>query len=198
MNIIEKVKALLKKHFTGEVFYVNGSDTLPPPLTRTEEAEVFARLTEHDPEARNILIEHNLRLVAHIVKKYASGTDEQDELISVGTIGLIKAVSSFNYEKGAKFATYASRCIENEILMQFRSARKSAGDIYINEPVETDKDGNSLTLMDLIDDGIDIHEQVDILIRSRQLYSFIKKCLDPREFDIIVCFNRLVYVYISC
>ena len=143
-------------------------------------------MAEGDSSARNRLIEHNLRLVAHIVKKYASGADEQDELISVGTVGLIKAVSSFDYSKGAKFATYASRCIENEILMQFRAAKKSAGDIYINEPVETDKDGNALTLMDLIDDGIDIHEQVDILIRSRQLYSFLNECLDNRELDIII------------
>lgn len=166
--------------------HIDNSSVFPKPLSKKEEAECFRRMSEGDKSARNKLIEHNLRLVAHIVKKYASGTDEQDELISVGTIGLIKAVSSFNYEKGAKFATYASRCIENEILMQFRSAKKSAGDIYINEPVETDKDGNSLTLMDLIDDGIDIHEQVDILIRSRQLYSFIKKCLEPREYEIIV------------
>ena len=166
--------------------HIDNSSVFPKPLSKKEEAECFRRMSEGDKSARNKLIEHNLRLVVHIVKKYASGTDEQDELISVGTIGLIKAVSSFNYEKGAKFATYASRCIENEILMQFRSAKKSAGDIYINEPVETDKDGNSLTLMDLIDDGIDIHEQVDILIRSRQLYSFIKKCLEPREYEIIV------------
>ena len=166
--------------------HIDNSSVFPKPLSKKEEAECFRKMSEGDKTARNKLIEHNLRLVAHIVKKYASGTDEQDELISVGTIGLIKAVSSFDYEKGAKFATYASRCIENEILMQFRSAKKSAGDIYINEPVETDKDGNSLTLMDLIDDGIDTHEQVDILIRSRQLYSFIKQCLDPREYDIIV------------
>jgi RNA polymerase sporulation-specific sigma factor len=139
-----------------------------------------------DTAARSRLIEHNLRLVAHIVKKYAASADEQDELISVGTIGLIKAVSSFDHSKGAKFATYASRCIENEILMQFRAAKKSAGDIYISEPVETDKDGNSLTLMDIIDDGADIHEQVDILIRSRQLYSFLRQCLDERSFEIIV------------
>ena len=93
-----------------------------------------------DKQAKNELIEHNLRLVAHIVKKYSSNPSDQDELISVGTIGLIKAVTSFDHTKGAKFATFASRCIENEILMNFRSARKSAGDVYMNEPVETDKD----------------------------------------------------------
>ena len=166
--------------------HIESSAVFPKPLSKKEENECFELMSKGDSSARNRLIEHNLRLVAHIVKKYASGADEQDELISVGTVGLIKAVSSFDNSKGAKFATYASRCIENEILMQFRAAKKSAGDVYINEPVETDKDGNALTLMDLIDDGVDIHEQVDILIRSRQLYSFLTQCLDKRELDIIV------------
>ncbi|WP_303805163.1 RNA polymerase sporulation sigma factor SigK [Ruminococcus flavefaciens] len=166
--------------------HIESSSVFPKPLSKKEENECFELMSKGDSSARNRLIEHNLRLVAHIVKKYASGADEQDELISVGTVGLIKAVSSFDNSKGAKFATYASRCIENEILMQFRAAKKSAGDVYINEPVETDKDGNALTLMDLIDDGVDIHEQVDILIRSRQLYSFLTQCLDKRELDIIV------------
>lgn len=166
--------------------HIENSSVFPKPLSRREEEECLSRMQNGDNSARNRLIEHNLRLVAHIVKKYASGADEQDELISVGTIGLIKAVSSFDYTKGAKFATYASRCIENEILMQFRAAKKFAGDIYISEPVETDKDGNALTLMDIIDDGVDIHEQVDILIRSRQLYTFLKECLDERSFEIIV------------
>ena len=166
--------------------HIESSAVFPKPLSKKEENECFELMSKGDSSARNRLIEHNLRLVAHIVKKYASGADEQDELISVGTVGLIKAVSSFDNSKGAKFATYASRCIENEILMQFRAAKKSAGDVYIHEPVETDKDGNALTLMDLIDDGVDIHEQVDILIRSRQLYSFLTQCLDKRELDIIV------------
>lgn len=166
--------------------HIESSSVFPKPLSKKEENECFELMSKGDSSARNRLIEHNLRLVAHIVKKYASGADEQDELISVGTVGLIKAVSSFDNSKGAKFATYASRCIENEILMQFRAAKKSAGDVYINEPIETDKDGNALTLMDLIDDGVDIHEQVDILIRSRQLYSFLTQCLDKRELDIIV------------
>lgn len=166
--------------------HIENSSVFPKPLPKKEEQECFVRMSQGDVAARNRLIEHNLRLVAHIVKKYASTVDEQDELISVGTVGLIKAVSTFDHTKGAKFATYASRCIENEILMQFRAAKKSAGDIYINEPVETDKDGNSLTLIDLIDDGVDIHEQVDVLIRSKQLYSFISTCLDKRELEIII------------
>lgn len=166
--------------------HIDNSTVFPKPLSKKAEEEYFVLMSNGDKAAKNKLIEHNLRLVAHIVKKYSSSIDEQDELISVGTVGLIKAVSTFDYTKGAKFATYASRCIENEILMQFRASKKSLGDIYINEPVETDKDGNALTLMDLIDDGVDIHEQVDILIRSKQLYQFLHKCLDKRELEIIV------------
>lgn len=176
---------LLKNLFFFALHVDNGS-VFPKPLSKKEERECFEKMTIGDKNARNKLIEHNLRLVAHIVKKYGLSSIEQDELISIGTIGLIKAVSSFDYTKGAKFATYASRCIENEILMSFRTAKKSAGDIYINEPVETDKDGNTMTLIDIIDDGVDIHEQVELTIRSKQLYRFLSCCLDEREMEIIV------------
>lgn len=165
--------------------HLENTAAFPKPLSKKDESECFERMGKGDKAAKDKLIEHNLRLVAHIVKKYSPSLDEQDELISIGTIGLIKAVSTFDYTKEARFATYASRCIENEILMSFRAAKKSAGDIYMNEPVETDKDGNALTLIDLIDDGVDIHEQVDLLIRSKQLYRFLGQCLDSREFDII-------------
>ena len=165
--------------------HIESSNVFPKPLSKKEEQECFIKIAEGDRSAKNKLIEHNLRLVAHIVKKYVQTSSEQDELISIGTIGLIKAVSTFDYTKGAKFATYASRCIENEILMNFRATKKSAGDIYINEPVETDSDGNALTFIDLLDDGVDIHEQVDLIIRSKQLYSFLKDCLDDRELEII-------------
>ena len=142
--------------------HVDNSAVFPKPLSKSEELELFGKASVGDEQARKKLIEHNLRLVAHIVKKYASTFDEQDELISIGTIGLIKAVSTFDHTKGSKFATYASRCIENEILMHFRSAKKSASDLYMNEPVETDKDGNSLTMMDLIDDGNDFKDAVPL------------------------------------
>ncbi|MCM1132505.1 MAG: RNA polymerase sporulation sigma factor SigK [Ruminococcus flavefaciens] len=168
------------------VLHVDNGNVFPKPLPKDEEEECFRRMAQGDKSARNRLIEHNLRLVAHIVKKYSTSASEQDELISIGTVGLIKAVSTFDYQKGAKFATYASRCIENEILMNFRALRKSAGDIYINEPVETDKDGNAMTLIDMIDDGTDIHEQVELNIRSRQLYKFLESSLEPRELEIIV------------
>lgn len=176
----------LLKNIFFFALHVENNTVFPKPLSKKEEEECFVQMGNGDKNAKNKLIEHNLRLVAHIVKKYSTNISEQDELISIGTIGLIKAVSTFDYSKGARFATYASRCIENEILMNFRTAKKTAGDVYINEPVETDKDGNTITLMDLIDDGIDIHEQVDTLIKSRQLYRFLGKCLDKRELDIII------------
>lgn len=166
--------------------HVENSNVFPKPLSKSQEEECFVKMAAGDRDARNKLIEHNLRLVAHIVKKYTQSAADQDELISIGTIGLIKAVSTFDYTKGAKFATYASRCIANEILMSFRAAKKSAGDVYINEPVETDKDGNAMALIDLIDDGVDIHEQVELNIRSKQLYSFLEGCLDKRELEIII------------
>lgn len=166
--------------------HVDNTNVFPRPLSKKDEEDCFIKMSQGDKAAKNKLIEHNLRLVAHIVKKYAQTPAEQDELISIGTIGLIKAVSSFDYSKGAKFATYASRCIENEVLMSFRAAKKSAGDIYINEPVETDKDGNTMSLIDLIDDGVDIHEQVELTIRSKQLYRFLDSALDQRETEIII------------
>lgn len=166
--------------------HIESSNVFPKPLAKKDEEECFRKMAEGDKKARSKLIEHNLRLVAHIIKKYVTSPNEQDELISIGTVGLIKAVSTFDYTKGARFATYASRCIENEILMNFRSLKKSAGDVYIDEPVDTDKDGNTLTLMDLIDDGVDIHQQIEFNIRSAQLYRFLEKCLDKRELEIIV------------
>lgn len=124
--------------------HIDSKNVFPKPLSKSEEEECFKKMAEGDGAARNKLIEHNLRLVAHIIKKYYSNMKEQDELISIGTIGLIKAVSTFDFQKGNKFATYASRCIENEVLMYFRARKKSQGDIYIDEPIDTDKDGNQL------------------------------------------------------
>ena len=116
MNIIEKIRAFLQKHFRGEVFYINGSDTLPPPLTKQEEEEVFAKLTLHDPDARNCLIVHNLRLVVYIAKKFESTGIGIEDLVSIGTIGLIKGINTYKPDKGIRLATYASRCIENAML----------------------------------------------------------------------------------
>ena len=126
--------------------HVTGTGSFPRPLSAKEERECLERIAAGDESAKARLIEHNLRLVAHIIKKYYSTFKDQDDLISIGTIGLIKAVSTFNSDKGTRFATYASRCIENEVLMHFRNKKKSAQDVYISDPIDTDKDGNSLTL----------------------------------------------------
>lgn len=125
--------------------HLENNGVFPKPLSSKEETEYFEKMAQGDKNAKNIIIEHNLRLVAHIIKKYYSANAEQENLISIGTIGLIKAVTTFDNTKGTRFATYASRCIENEILMYFRSAKKSAGDVYIDEPIDTDKDGNTFS-----------------------------------------------------
>ena len=165
--------------------HLERNGAFPKPLSAKDEKECFQKMSEGDEAARTKLIEHNLRLVAHIVKKYYSNSNEQEDLISIGTIGLIKAVSTFDYTKGTRFATYGSKCVENEILMHFRTLKKSAGDIYFDEPIDTDKVGNQLTLMDIISEDIEIIDKIDISIKSGQLYSFLPKCLDEREREII-------------
>ncbi|MBQ4066251.1 MAG: sigma-70 family RNA polymerase sigma factor, partial [Clostridia bacterium] len=122
----------------------------PPPLPKEEEAELFLKMSDGDEDARGRIIEHNLRLVAHMVRKYYSQGDNHEDLISVGTIGLIKAVDSFNCRNGARFATYGAKCIQNEILMYFRGKRKTKNEVSINETIDTDRDGNPLTYMDII------------------------------------------------
>lgn len=179
---------LIATVLSGLLFFalhIDSRNIFPKPLSPAEEEECFIRMAGGDISARNKLIEHNLRLVAHIIKKYGVSVREQEDLISVGTIGLIKATTTFDYTKGTRFATYASRCIENEILMAFRAQKKSAGDIYIDEPIETDKDGNQLTLMDVVADSENIVDTVDLAIKSEQLGKFLGKCLNEREFTII-------------
>ena len=165
-------------YFTLHV--LNNQGSFPKPLSAKEEEYYVAKMREGDEEARSILIEHNLRLVAHIIKKYYSNSKDQDDLVSIGTIGLIKAVSTFDKSKGTHLATYASRCIENEILMYFRSQKKTQGDVYIDEPIESDKDGNELTLRDVLAVESDIGEDVDRKIKREQLAVFIQK-LPVRE-----------------
>lgn len=171
------------------IFCILHADTphiFPKPLTAKEELACFTAMAEGDRSAKNRLIEHNLRLVVHIAKKYRSTSEEQEELISIGTFGLLKAVETFDYTKGAKFSTYAARCVENEIRMHFRALKKSAGDICMNDPIDTDKDGNALTLMDLLEDGTDIEADVERSIHRKQLCRFLSECLDERELEIIV------------
>ncbi len=166
--------------------HMESGTVFPKPLSAQQEAEAFRRMAEGDTSARSELIEHNLRLVAHVVKKYYTSNADTEELISIGTVGLIKAVSTFNNSKSTRFATYAAKCIDNEILMYFRSAKKSARDIYLDEPVDVDKDGNSMSLMDIIAEDDNMVDRIDTMIKSRQLYGFVENSLDEREREIIL------------
>lgn len=159
--------------------------SFPKPLSAKEERECVDRMLAGDIEARNVLIEHNLRLVAHIVKKYYTQTDEQDDLISIGTIGLIKGISSYRPEKGTRLATYAARCVENEILMYFRARKKLQSEVSLNESIDTDKDGNSLYLMDIV--GVDDTMYADIQDRDDSILirRLVRECLTEREAQII-------------
>lgn len=161
--------------------HIMNNGSFPKPLNKEEERDCLIKLKEGDMQAKNKLIEHNLRLVAHIIKKYYSKTNEQDDLISIGTIGLIKAVSSFDFEKGARFATYASKCIENEILMHFRNQKKTAQDVYFGDPIDMDKDGNTITLMDIVSDDACVSESMDIKLEVEKLNNLLKTVLDERE-----------------
>ena len=161
--------------------HVKGAGSFPPPLSAEREAELLEKSRNGDDDARNELIEHNLRLVAHIVKKYCNTGADQDDMISIGTIGLIKAVSTFNADKGIHLATYASRCIENEILMFFRNQKKTAQDVFISDPIDTDKDGNTLTLIDVIADKSDIADEIDTKIKVEKLRVILPVCLTERE-----------------
>jgi RNA polymerase sporulation-specific sigma factor len=156
MNMIMKLRSLIRRLIAGKVYYVNGSDTLPPPLSRQEEEGTFARLMQHDPYARKHLIEHNLRLVVYIAKKFESSGVGIEDLVSIGTIGLIKAVNTFCPTKNIKLATYASRCIENEILMFLRKSSQYRNELSIDEPLNIDYDGNELLLSDVLGTDEDI------------------------------------------
>ena len=165
--------------------HLTASGSFPRPLTAAQERECLQKIKEGDQQARDYFIEHNLRLVAHIMKKYYASYKEQEDLISIGTIGLIKAVGTFDSNKGIRFATYASRCIENEILMHFRGRKKYAQDLYIQDPIDVDTDGNALTLMDIMAQDGDILEDVDRKLKSDRLHSYINQALDAREQQVI-------------
>ncbi len=162
-----------------------GTGSFPRPLSAQEEEKYLKLYAEGDMDARNVLIERNLRLVAHIIKKYYTQTNEQDDLISIGTIGLIKGVSTYKPDKGIRLATYASRCIENEILMHFRSLKKTAGNLSLSDSIDTDKEGNSLSLMDVISIDDDMLDNLSSEETCRELYRYMKECLAPREMEII-------------
>ncbi len=161
------------------------SGSFPKPLTREEEAHYLELSSKGNLEARNILIEHNLRLVAHIMKKYYAKASDQEDLISIGTIGLIKAISTFQPTKGIRLATYAARCVENEILMHFRSQRKSASDVSLSDLIETSGDGTALSLMDVIADETDLVEQVSTQEDVHLLKNYLTT-LEPRERQVLI------------
>ena len=165
---------------------LSGNANFPPPLSKEQERDYFENCKNGDTDARNILIERNLRLVAHIAKKYYSSGYDNDDLISIGTIGLIKAIDSFNPASGTRFATYAGKCLQNEILMYFRSQKKQALESSLNDAVETDKDGNPLTYMDIISTDDDIAEQIDLKIKIEKMMNGINNLLTPTEKQIIV------------
>ena len=160
------------------------ANSFPKPLEPREEAEYIRRSAQGDLEARNELISHNLRLVAHIMKKYYARGD-QDDLISIGTIGLIKAINSYDPEKSVRLATYASRCIENEILMYFRSQKKSAGDVSLSDTLDSDGEGGELSIMDVVSVEDDILDELAAQETGRRLRTYVEKLLDRREREII-------------
>ena len=160
--------------------------SFPQPLTEAEERHYLALSAEGDLEARNILIERNLRLVAHIMKKYYAAGSDQEDLISIGTIGLIKGITTFDVSKGARLATYAARCVENEILMYFRSQRKSAQDVSLSDCIETGADGAALSLMDVVSEDCDLLEQVTQREQVQQLRRCIVDCLTDQERQVVM------------
>ncbi len=166
--------------------YIQGGNLFPEPLTPEEERKCLIQMSKGDEESRNILIERNLRLVAHVAKKYSTSKVEQDDLISIGTIGLIKGINSFNIEKGARLSTYVSRCIDNEILMHLRATKKLGAEVYLNEPIGKDKDDNVVTLQEVLEnDERNIEDEVDIKMKVKLLYEKMKNLLKDREKTIL-------------
>ena len=169
----------LSLHLSGNV------SSFPKPLSAEDEQAYLSRCVQGDLEARNILVERNMRLVAHIIKKYYTQNVDQDDLISIGTIGLIKGISSYRPEKNVRLATYAARCIENEVLMFFRSQKKLQGEVSLSETLETDKDGNDLSLLDVVGVEDTMLDDLDMKESHIQVRRLIDQCLTEREADII-------------
>ena len=175
--------------FFSQILYlflhVTGGGTFPRALSAAQEKRCLEEMAQGSQAARQKLIEHNLRLVAHIIKKYYASQNDQEDLISIGTIGLIKAIDTFDPRKGIRLSSYASRCIENEILMFFRSGKKSAQDVSLNEPIDTDKDGNTLTILDTMAVDDTIIDSIDVKIKSERLYRYLQSALTPREREVV-------------
>ena len=196
MNILERLKTVLKRLFppkrAGDVFYINGPETLPPPLSKAQEEEAFLMLETDEERARQILITHNLRLVVYIAKKFESTGIGIEDLVSIGTIGLIKAVKTFCPSKNIKLATYASRCIENEILMFLRKTSQYKNEVSIDEPLNIDWDGNELLLSDIlgtdedtVNGGIENEAEKNILLEAVERLPDREKCIMKMRFGLI-------------
>ncbi len=186
MKMFTAILSAISAHLIYFILHIQNTSSFPKPLSPKEEAEMLRRMEEGDKNARAVLIEKNLRLVSHIVKKYYSKTNDTDDLISIGTIGLIKAIDSFKADKNVRLATYASRCIENEILMHFRSNKKQANDIYLGDTLEVDKDGNPLTIEDTISTNADLADDLETKIRWEKVSKIIENLEDDREKEIII------------
>ena len=173
--------------------YIISSNSFPQPLSKEDEKKYLSLYYDGDEEAKKILIERNLRLVAHIVKKYNSTGKDLDDLISIGTIGLIKGINTYDSAKGTRLATYAARCIENEILMTIRSSKKQKMEVSLSDPIGMDKEGNEINLLDILGTEIDlIINEVDLNIETKKLYKAINKVLKRRERNIILLRYGLV------
>jgi len=179
LNILE--------HVTFLTAYITGSSSFPQPLSEEEEKYYLVKLAEGDLLAKGILVERNLRLVAHIVKKYSYPGKDVDDLISIGSVGLIKAIDSFDTSKGTKLATYASRCIENEILMLIRNNKKTKGEVYLDDPISNDKDGKDISLLDVLcnNDENSIFDLIENKLQIKRLYSKINITLKDRERSVV-------------
>ena len=168
------------------VGYISNNNLFPEPLSATEERVYLEKMKEGDEEAKNILIERNLRLVAHITKKYSTAKIDQEDLISIGTIGLIKGINSFETSKGVRLATYVARCIDNEILMYLRSTKKLNSEVYLEDPIGNDKDGNTVVLQEVLEnEERSIEDEVDLKFKIKKLYKKMKEILKQRERCII-------------
>jgi RNA polymerase sporulation-specific sigma factor len=169
------------------MLHLSSVNSFPKPLNAQEEYDEFVKFHENgDINARNKLVNHNMRLVAHIIKKYYSNYSDQEDIISIGTIGLIKAINTFDYKKGTRLATYASRCIENEIFMHFRTRKKNAQEISMDEPIDTDGEGNPLTFSDIIFSTESVFDDVELKIQSEKLYKYIDSMEDKRKKQILI------------
>ena len=189
--MITALLSILSANFLYFILHIQNASSFPKPLSAKEERKYLEMRAHGDKNARGILIEHNLRLVSHIIKKYYSKTNDTDDLISIGTIGLIKAIDSFDYTKNVRLATYASRCIENEVLMHFRAIKKNSGDMLLSDTIETDKDGNPLTIEDTLSDSTDLAEDLEKKTAWRAVAKYINEMDDEREKEIIILRYRL-------